>query len=422
MNSVSTHPRSWVFSFLAFLTTMATTPASTGEEHEDPGHVSQAEQTEGKPSSGTQLNPSVLLFHKPQYNKGVQYVRRAAELGCRHVNVVVTLFCEINAEREVISYGVLQGSDYVKLNDTLRSQFQISLRQVFSEAVAQGMELTVLAHLNSWGEIDDWRNLFKFDPLVRYGKYNYQEAMIDSVVDALAEAIPQAAIPQTTIPQTTVVDFSLVGEMGNSLFTHAASYRKLMDALSRRKRSPKLRLGLGLNFNNVTGDHLPTNDQREQVQMLIDRCDFIGLSDYRWFDLPPEPADFEEAIRVFLQEMEKHGAKVPREMPLHFTEVGIGGGTEAGLAKTPAEAAVAPWEGSDDPNQNPWKPAAMQKFRVEFHQALLNFLAHQPTANRVTKAFLWSEGSWDPMGIIDQHFADEQIIKMIREHNDAVAK
>ena len=54
-------------------------------------------------------------------------------------------------------------------------------------------------------------------------------------------------------------------------------------------------------------------------------------------------------------------------MPLHFSEVGIGGGKEKGLAKTPLEASKTPWNGSDKPKRNPWQSPEMQRFRVEFH-------------------------------------------------------
>ena len=54
--------------------------------------------------------------------------------------------------------------------------------------------------------------------------------------------------------------------------------------------------------------------------------------------------------------------------------------------------------------------------------ALLEFLTQPASTNPVTEAFLWSEGSWDPMDIADQGFADQEIIKMIHEHNESLAQ
>jgi hypothetical protein len=63
----------------------------------------------------------------------------------------------------------------------------------------------------------------------------------------------------------------------------------------------------------------------------------------------------------------------------------------------------------------------MREFRLDFHRALLDFLRHQPAAHRVAKAFLWSEGSWDPMDIAEAGFGDAEIISLIQQHNDELA-
>jgi hypothetical protein len=34
-------------------------------------------------------------------------------------------------------------------------------------------------------------------------------------------------------------------------------------------------------------------------------------------------------------------------------------------------------------------------------------------------AYLWSEGSWDPLDIVDRGFFDAEIAAMIRRHNAA---
>ncbi|QDS99181.1 cellulase family glycosylhydrolase [Adhaeretor mobilis] len=360
---------------------------------------------------GAQLNPSILMFHKPHHFEGMKYVRRAAELGCKHVNLVVTLFCDINEQREVISFGTVNRKrEYSRLTQESLAAFRFSLQGVFAEAAALDMDVSVLAHLNAGGEIYDWRNRFEFDPLTEYEGFSYQDAVIGSIADAL----------EKTVKPGMQIDLALAGEMGQSVFAHPASYRKMMQHLRSDTRLQDLKVGVSFNFNNAANKQELTSKQREEAQLLVNDCDFVGMSNYRWFDLPIQPSDFARAVKTFLAEMSDNGAKVPLTTPLHFSEVGIGGGTEGGLASTSAEAARTPWHGSDEPQKNPWASEAMSRFRVEFHQALLEFLAHPTATNPITEAFLWSEGSWDPMDITDKGFADQQIIELIQQHNNAL--
>ena len=148
------------------------------------------------PRQGAQLNPSILMFHKPHHTQGIKYVQRAAELGSHHVNVVVTLLCNINKQHQIISYGVIKNGKYVPLNEELLTEFRNSLQEVFSEVAAQNMELSVLAHLNAGGKIYEWRNNFLFDPLAKYNGYSYQETLINTIADTLATTIKPRAVRQ----------------------------------------------------------------------------------------------------------------------------------------------------------------------------------------------------------------------------------
>ncbi len=372
-----------------------------GKKKQKPKKVSQA----------APLSPSILLFHKPYHTEGVRAVRRAAKLHCTRVNVVVTLLCNIDKDRQVVGYGTLQHGKYVPLNEKSLRAFQETIQQTFSAAVDEGMDIAILAHLNSWGEVYDWRNLFQFDPLKKYGKYNYQEALIAPIAKAIA----------ATAKPTTHVEFSLAGEMGRSVFAHADSYNKILENLRADERWQQVELGVSLNFNRVSGEDQPTPEQQHQVQQLIDNSDFVGLSNYSWFDLPPKPSDFAKAIDHFLVEMKTRGVTVPTNMPLHFSEIGIGGCTEDGrLTTSPSIASKTPWQGSDRISRNPWKSTEMRNLRVEYHRALLEFLKKQPVKNPVTSAFLWSEGSWDPMDISESGFFDEEIVALIQRHNSDI--
>lgn len=357
---------------------------------------------------GAQLNPSILLFHKPYHTEGVKYVRRAAELGCQRVNVVVTLHCEIGEENEVLSYGVIRKGKYRPINERILSEFRKSVQETLAEAVALDIDLSVLAHLNAGGEPYGWRNHFLFDPCAELGGYSYQNSIIAAVADGLA----------ATARPDKVVDFSLSGEMGRSAFAYPDSYIKILKNLRTDDRLPNLKLGLSFNFNNASGEHLPNAAQQASVQQLVEMSDFLGMSNYRWFELPIEPNDFSVAVQEFIIELRGNGVTIPVGTPLHFSEVGIGGGSEKGLASTPLEASKTPWEGSDDPKNNPWNSDEMRRLRLDFHSALVEFLAKPSTDNPVTQAFLWSEGSWDPMDIVDRGFSDPEIIRNIQQHNE----
>jgi len=64
----------------------------------------------------------------------------------------------------------------------------------------------------------------------------------------------------------------------------------------------------------------------------------------------------------------------------------------------------------------------MQELRRQFHGALLKFLAEQPARWQVTSAFLWSMGSWDPVGRSDSEFSDPEIMGAIEKHNRAATR
>ncbi|MCA9237187.1 MAG: hypothetical protein KDA44_17055 [Planctomycetales bacterium] len=365
------------------------------------------------PTAAAGLYPSVILFHKPHHDDGPAQVRHVAELGFRKVQVVVTLQCELDQQRNVVRYGRARGWRMSPLDEQSLAEFREALRQTFAAVAAERMQVAIVAHLNSAGRIDDWRNHFRFDPLAEYDGYSYQTAVIDSIADAAAAELPADA----------VVDFSLCGEMGRSVFEHADSYQAMIDRLRQREKGPHWRLGVSLNFDGPASELEPTEEQSAAVTALLGASDLVGISEYRWFDLPPDPGDFAAAVEQFYAAMDQLGVHGHRTLPLHFSEVGLGGGSGGNRpAKTPADAALKPWEGVATPRNNPWTTDEMRDFRRAYHAALLGFLADPPDGIPVTDAFLWSELSWDPLDVIDRGFADEAIAAAIRTHNAAVSE
>jgi hypothetical protein len=106
---------------------------------------------------------------------------------------------------------------------------------------------------------------------------------------------------------------------------------------------------------------------------------------------------------------------------MQFSEVGIGGRRlRGGEQPNQTKAAEAPWEGTAFPRNNPWRDESMRSLRRQYHAALLQFLAQQPAQWRVSAVFVWSMGSWDPIGLEQPEFADSEIITAIEKHNRGV--
>jgi hypothetical protein len=84
------------------------------------------------------------------------------------------------------------------------------------------------------------------------------------------------------------------------------------------------------------------------------------------------------------------------------------------------KAADAPWEGTPFAGNNPWRDEAMRALRRQYYAALLQFLSRQPARWRVSAAFVWSMGSWDPIGLRQPEFGDPEIIAAIEKHNGKV--
>ncbi|MEM9354313.1 MAG: cellulase family glycosylhydrolase [Planctomycetota bacterium] len=364
-----------------------------------------------QPKWGAQLSPSVLLFHKRRHTSGVDSVRRAAELGFRRVCVVPTMLAEIDEENHVIRYAYADGRETKPLDQAGVERFQAAVRETFAEAVAHGMQISIVAHLNAAGPHYEWRNKFRFDPLAFYDGHSYYESVLKPIAAALQE----------TVEPGSHVEFAVCGEMGRSVFAYPHEYIQILHGLRAENPLLDLKVGVSLNFNDIADGQKLSRTQRLRAAALLPASDFLGMSNYRWFEPPPRAGQFAGAVAVLRKQLSDLGIPLPAALPLHFSEVGIGGGNSDGdLAASPAEAARTPWQGSDNPDENPWTDPAMRAFRVTYHRALLEFLSNQDGLNPVTDAFLWSEGSWDPLDTTDRGFVDEEIQQMIQEHNRSV--
>ncbi len=378
----------------------------------------------GNPTAkATQLNSSIFVDGMHPADDTLQAIDAAASRGERQLNVVVTILVDLTDDVRIKSFGRFDRSDhrYKPFDDTVRKALKDRLHQVFARMVKHDMAIHVLPHIDAGGNVRVWRNWVNFDPLEPYSGYTYADLMLGTIADALAEV---------TIPNTHV-EMALSGEMGTSLFHYPESYRAVVRQLRTRAKPTSLKLGISLNHSGIAGQRNPTgakdiqlsDEKRQQMQGLIDDCDFVGMSFYAPITVSPTPDDFVHGIERFMAEFKQYGLSVPSTKAVQFSEVGIGGGRlRSGEEPDPAKAVQSPWDGTANPRDNPWRTAPMRNLRQQFHTALLQFLEKQPAQWRVSAAFFWSMGSWDPIGQRQPQFADPDIIAAIEQHNREVPK
>ncbi|MCI0333354.1 MAG: cellulase family glycosylhydrolase [Planctomycetes bacterium] len=370
----------------------------------------------------TPMNATVFIDNPLFIQDTLASIDKAAARGDRWLNVAVTILVDLTQDLRVKSYGWFRrpGRGFEPCNDEMRATLQDASRRVFARMVEHDMDIYILPHVDAGGRVRTWRNWYDFDPLEEYSGYSYDDLMINSIADALAESVK---------PDTRV-EMALSGEMGTSLFRYPESYRKIVRQLRARPDLDQLKFGISLNHGGISGQGNPTgvknieltDDGRRQMQSLINECDFVGMSFYRPVGAIPTPHDFVRGIDHFMSEFAAHGLSVPTSKPMHFSEVGIGGGhREDDDAADPAKAVLTPWEGSGDERANPWRTEPMQNLRRQYHRALLEFLATQPAKWNVSAAFFWSTGSWDPQGMRHPAFADPEIVRAIQRHNESIA-
>jgi hypothetical protein len=366
----------------------------------------------------TPLNGSIFVDSGQPLSATLRTIDQVSARGDRRLNVVVTILVDLTDDLRIKSYGChdVRSGGYRPFDEAMHRRLKDELRQVFARMRDHNMEIFILPHIDAGGRVQTWRNWVDFDPLERYGGYSYEKLMIETIADALAEAAGAE----------THVEMALSGEMGTSLARHPTSYRQMVQRLRERADLKQLKVGISLNHSGILGENNPTTDadislsdtERSELQALINECDFMGMSFYRPVSVRPTVDDFVRGINHFMSEFDANGLAVPTSKPLHFSEVGIGGGhDDDDVAADPSKAVETPWSGSGDASTNPWNTPAMRQLRREYHAALLDFLREQPARWHVSAAFFWSTGSWDPQGLRQAAFADTAIKGAIGVHN-----
>jgi hypothetical protein len=91
-----------------------------------------------------------------------------------------------------------------------------------------------------------WRNTLVFDPTAKYGKWSYEEAIIQPLADAAAAAASSG----------TQIEFTPQGEMGATVYFHPEEWREVLERTRTRMESARRDAGtegptlVGLGANN----------------------------------------------------------------------------------------------------------------------------------------------------------------------------
>jgi hypothetical protein len=370
----------------------------------------------------TELNTSVLMFRMPEFPECAGRVEKAHALGNSRVSVLPTMQYYRQTDAELPARYCFQdaGAGCDEVTPESIARFQSLMTDCFKRATELGMEVTVLPHLDSHDH-PIWRNYVTFDPMARYGTHSYYEAFIRPLAQALLDATPPGAISHLNVE----------GEMGASVFTHADAYRRLIGDLRRLRGARPLALGLSFNHDVVAGgaNFSYTDEQLAETQRLLNELDFLGISAYTPLDARHlVPRSLQKNVTWVTGELDQFRISLPAALPIHFSEISIGGGSKAnngsGIARTALEAASVPYSGMGglyDPLQDPWKLPDLSEIRRVFYRALLGFLRDN---RQVTRAFIWNTGSWDVQGFYGSatEYADPTLIREIAEHNQGEAQ
>lgn len=379
----------------------------------------QAQQTALSPAP---LDAMIPMFHKWQMADAVRYVEKADALGHKRVQFCIALQAELDANHKVQSIGLYRDNReagkpnaFYRYDNEIHTELFGYLRDCFRAAENKGIKISLLLHLNSHGEINEWRNNFDFDPLLPLQGVSYENGYFSTVMKALEESV-SADHP---------AEISVQGEMGKTVFLYPESWKKLIKNTRSKSKLKNARYGLSFNYQGVAGSAPLTDEKKEELKSLWGVCDFIGISMYQGVSLPPQASDFDFALGLFLGEFYARGCPLPVDKNIHFVEVGLGGGGLSSTdwqshipAKKAADAARSPYLGASTIDKpNPWSNQELTDLRIGYHQALCEFLSKPRSRHTVTQAFLWNFGSWDPLGIENSTFANLKITKAVKVHN-----
>ncbi len=366
----------------------------------------------------TPLNSTIALFEETDAIHCPEQMEAAVALGNKKVNILFT--ANFFLKDDTIGHYCIKGDDSVcrPVTDELLARQRDRWDKCVKAAVDRNLALSIYIQIDDVSPALLWRNNLKFDPLVKYSGYSYD----DVLTRPLAEIVKSRANPEKH------VEFSLQGEMGATLAYFPEGNLKLLNLTKQRLAGLKdVEVGVNVNYTSVLGSATSISAALlPQLQALITAADFIGISAYHEVMVPVEAENFRFPFEMVVNELTQLGVRVPATKRWRISETGLGGGNMSDDGNTPAktiaELAAALWSGIRGPYNvklDPFQKAEFRSFRRDFYREMLAFLAKPPADIPLESAFLWNSDSWDVQGLYPgtRGWQDEQIIQAIRVHN-----
>lgn len=358
------------------------------------------------------LNSSVLMFHEWEFETCAEQVHKAKLLGNKHINLMYTFHFIAESKTKTLDLCLKNknggcSTPSLEIVNKLKNYY----RNCLTEVKKHDLGISLLLHVDEWGNKKIWRNELRYDPLKKLQSgYSYDDFIINPLVEVLREF------------DLKKVELALQGEMGATVFAYPQSYAEIIKRI--KSTDGHLELGVSLNYNKLSGG--TKKGSRQSLKELFDLVDFVGFSAYAPLSRKPKKRDFRKYTSNFLVKLKREGVDLRQSMPIHFSEVGIGGGNWINDGKTPARkvkhAVGAPYAGiwwNPDGSLNPWQGQAMLNLRKRYHVSLINYLADQEgiKKNPVVRAFLWNSNSWDVQGLYKNNdlYRDEEITQLIKQ-------
>ncbi|KAI8472172.1 MAG: hypothetical protein J3K34DRAFT_215181 [Monoraphidium minutum] len=403
-------------------------------------------------------------------------VRKSKETGAKSMGVVITIAAR-GSERTIGFYQYQDGfGGFVKVDKPSIARFRAGLQKCFKAAVDAGFKrIHVLPHVDIY-EVDPdsgaqknllWRNVVRFDPLVKHGSppdaASYEDVLLAPAAAALKEALKDA--------KDVDVEFALAGEQGLSVFTFPGNWGELMGRMRGELGGVgggRHTFGVSFNWNKVCGCVEPrerdpllynrTYTQRldrwrrdegkddlmgpgvvdvEGTKALLDKSDFVGISGYAplvrplkddAMEISWETAAYELGLfGISIKDLAKAGKK------LVYSEHGLGGCYwDYTVAPNLEFVKLHPWVGhwpnnGYDPKTNPWLKGDYKGFRQEFYDTVIDWAQRGGGPQyQIDGIYTWSVGSFDVANVFPSttnekgSYSDPKIAASIKASNEAV--
>lgn len=399
----------------------------------------QNQQNTQSSSKKAPIGSSILLFNNIDFQKCSDYVRSAKSVGAPAVNLIPTLYADINSKNEVKGYyikKIVNGQDtFEQMSSSNIAYLSLNLKNCIQTAYGQGFLIIVTTPHLDWKPGSSgysWRNGYIFSPTAKIDGFSYD--------DVLLQPLSKAVL---SLSNNARVDFSMQGEMGGTLFDYSKEWEGLITNYKdtfRQNGFSNVRVGINTNYNQLagildknnngpdwrdsdwfgdSGAYGPQHNQAD-FQNLVNSVDYIGFSAYEKVSNPVTVNSFWSILADYKNKYTRNGITLSGDSVFRFSEAGLGGGESLGLCKDGSTINNCPWEGPMDVQakmceKNVWNDPAASQLRKSYYDSLIEFMKW----GDIDSAYLWNLDTWDVQGIYptSERCKDSQIASSLQEYN-----